>query len=299
MNVTITGGTGFVGKQLIKVLLASSHEVRILGRSPKTGFPAGVHSFLWDAAKFDPPPESLEAADAIVHLAGEPVAQRWSPKIRDRIRNSRVEGTRRLVNALAKMDRPPATLISASAVGYYGDRGDEELDETSEPGTGFLPEVCQQWEAEAGRATEFGIRVVMLRIGVVLGAGGGALNQMLPPFRMFVGGQMGPGTQWTAWIHLDDLAGLIRHALEKPEVSGVVNATAPNPVRSSQFTRVLARTIRRPALFTVPKKGLQFLFGDMSQIMLTSQRALPKAAQSTGYNFQYPELAQALKNLLG
>ncbi len=299
MNVTITGGTGFVGKQLIKALLDSGHEVRILGRSPKTGFPAGVHSFLWNAAKFDPPPESLEAAGAVVHLAGEPVAQRWSPKIRERIRNSRVDGTRRLVDALAKMDRPPATLISASAVGYYGDRGDEELDETSEPGTGFLPEVCQQWEAEADRAAELGIRVVKLRIGVVLGVGGGALDQMLPPFRMFVGGQMGAGTQWMAWIHLDDVVGLIRHVLEKPEISGVVNATAPNPVQNSQFTRVLARTIRRPALFTVPKKGLQFLFGDMSQIMLSSQRALPKQAQATGYDYQYSDLAQALKNLLG
>ena len=299
MNVTITGGTGFVGKRLIEALLDAGHEVRILGRSPKTGFPVGVHFFLWNAAKSEPPAESLAGADAIVHLAGEPVAQRWSPKIRERIRQSRVEGTRRLVGAMAKMDLPPATLISASAIGYYGDRGDESLDESSPAGAGFLADVSQQWETEADRASEFGIRVVKLRIGVVLGTGGGALDRMLPPFRLLLGGQLSSGKQWMSWIHLDDLVGLIRHALENPDVSGAINATAPNPVRNSQFTRVLARTLRRPALFTVPKAGLQFLFGDMSQIMLASQRVLPKATLDSGYEYKYPDLGQALKNLLG
>ncbi len=299
MHITITGATGFIGKRLIPLLLEMGHEVRILGRTPKTGFPPEVRFYLWNATEGGPPSESLKGADAVVHLAGESVSQRWTPQVRKRIRESRVLGTRNLVETLGKLEQPPATLVSVSAVGYYGDRGEEELDESSKPGEGFLAEVCQEWEAEAARAAEFGVRVVRPRIGMVLGIGGGALEQMLPPFKMFMGGQLGNGKQWMSWVHLEDLVSLLRHALETPEVSGPMNAIAPNPVRNKQFTRILARTIRRPALFTVPEQGLKALFGDMAEIMLASQRVLPRVAQESGYKYLFPDLGQALKHLLG
>jgi len=299
MKVTITGGTGFVGGRLVAQLLAEGHEVRILGRSAKTGIAPKAEFYLWDAAQGEPPLESLADCDVVVHLAGEPVAQRWSPEIRRRIRSSRVEGTRLLVDALGRMERPSAVLVTASATGFYGDRGDDELTEESQPGGGFLAEVCQAWEAEAERAQKLGIRVVRLRTGVVLGVGGGALRQMLPPFKMFIGGQLGSGRQWMPWIHIDDLTGLIRLAIETPGLKGAVNGTAPNPARNTEFTRVLARTLHRPALFTVPEAALKLLFGDMAEILLGSQRVLPEAARRARYRFQFPDLGPALKNLLG
>ena len=298
MEITITGGTGFIGKRLIESLLPDGHSIRILGRSPKTGVTRDAEVFLWDALKGEIPGESLAGADAVIHLAGEPVAQRWTPETKHRIRDTRVKGTRCLVEALSKMAKPPSVLVSASAIGLYGSRGDEILTEASKPATGFLPDICREWEAEAGRAEELGIRVVKLRIGVVLGLGGGALAQLLPPFKMLLGGQVGSGDQWMSWIHLDDVAGLIRFAIQTPSLTGPVNATTPNPVRNSQFTRVLARTLRRPALFTVPAKALTILFGEMAEILLDSQRVLPEAAERAGYKFSYPGLGPALKNLL-
>ena len=298
MEITITGGTGFLGKQLIASLVSAQHSVRVLGRSPKTGLTRAAQVFLWDALQGDPPPDSLAGATAVVHLAGEPVAQRWTPEAKRRIRETRIQGTRRLVSAFSRMAKPPSVLISASAIGFYGSRGDEVLTESSGPATGFLAEVCRDWEAEADRAEALGVRVVKLRIGVVLGVGGGALAQLLPPFKMFIGGQVGSGEQWMSWIHLDDVIGLIRFAMETPSLEGAVNATAPNPVRNADFTRVLARTLRRPALFTVPAKALTVLFGEMAEMLLGSQRALPAAAERAGYKFSYPDLGPALKNLL-
>mgnify|MGYP005846635421 CR=1 FL=1 len=299
MKVTVTGGTGFVGKAIVGLLRERGFQISILGRSPRTGIPPEVELFLWEAERSEPPPNSLAGSDVVIHLTGEPVSRRWTPEIRRRMRSSRVEGTRKLVAAIGKLDRKPSALVAASAVGIYGDRGEEELTEDSPPGEGFLADVCREWEAETSRATEMGIRTVMLRIGVVLGVGGGALDQMLPPFRMFLGGVLGSGRQWMSWIHLADLAGLILHAVEDPQLRGVVNAVAPAPVRNAQFTRTLARTIRRPALFAVPEFGLKLLFGDMAQILLASQRIYPRAAEKAGYRFLYPELGPALKNLLG
>ncbi len=299
MIITLTGGTGFIGRKLLDHLRAAGHEVRVLCRSPKTGIPPEVALFLWDAMEADPPLESLEGAGAVVHLAGESVAQRWSPEIKRRIRTSRVEGTRRLVKALTGLDSKPAVLVSASATGYYGDRGDEELTEDAAPGSGFLADVCREWEAEARKAAELGIRVVTPRIGMVLGPDGGALAQMVPPFKMFLGGQLGSGRQWMSWIHIEDMVRALAFAIENTALEGPVNAVAPNPVRNSQFTRTLARTLRRPALFTVPERALRLLYGEMAGILLASQRALPRALEKAGFTFRFPELGPALKHLLG
>jgi uncharacterized protein (TIGR01777 family) len=241
-----------------------------------------------------PPPESIANADAIVHLAGEPVAQRWTPEVKNKIRESRVGGTRRLVEALAKQKHRPAALVSSSAAGFYGSRGDEILTESSAPGSDFLAEVCQQWENHAAAAESLGIRVARIRTGIVLGKGGGALEQMLPPFKAFVGGRLGSGKQWMSWIHLDDLVGIICHALDNP-VSGAVNGTAPNPVTNTDFTSELARALHRPAIFPVPEFAIKTIFGEMAGIVLASQRILPKAAEGAGYQFRYPQLGPALR----
>jgi uncharacterized protein (TIGR01777 family) len=246
----------------------------------------------------EPPADSLAGADAIVHLAGEPLAQRWTPEAKRRIRGSRVEGTRRLVEALPALPRRPAVLVCASAIGYYGSRGEEVLTESSAPGEGFLTELCLAWEKTAGLAEALDLRVVNLRNGIVLGPEGGALAKMLLPFRLGLGGRLGSGRQWMSWIHIDDLVGLIRLALERSELRGPINATAPNPVTNSEFTDTLAAVLYRPALLPVPAFALRALFGEMGEVMLGSQRVLPRVAESAGFQFQYPDLKQALEHLL-
>lgn len=298
MNVTITGGTGLIGARLAENLLGSGDGVHIVSRSPRTGLTPGVRLSLWDSEKGPPPPECLEEADAVVHLAGEPLGQRWTPETKRRMRDSRVEGTRQLVQALGTVSRRPRVLVSASAIGYYGSRGDEMLEETAKPGDDFLAQLCQDWEAAAAEAGKLGIRVVTLRSGLVL-APSGTLARMLPPFKLGFGGQLGSGRQWMSWIHLEDAVRLIRFAIEDEALSGAVNGTAPNPVRNSQWTRTLARVLRRPALFPVPEKALRLVFGEMAELLLVSQRVVPAAAEAAGYQFAFPELGQALKNLLG
>src|ERR1039458_8975269 len=240
MNITITGASGFIGRRLMESLAKAGHSVRALSR----------HA---------PPLE----CDVVIHLAGERVAQRWTAEAKRRIRESRVAGTRNLVEALGTLPHRPEVLICASAIGYYGSRGDEILTESSSPGSGFLPEVCVAWEREAQAAEAFGMRVVRVRTGLVLAAGGGALVRMLPPFRMGVGGRLGSGQQWMSWIHLEDLVGLFQFAVER-QVRGPLNAVAPHPVTNSDFTRELARALRRPALFPVPGFALRLLFGEMA-----------------------------------
>ena len=232
----------------------------------------------------------------MVHLAGSPVAQRWTPWAKKEIRASRVKGTHHLVTALSTMKQRPMVLVCASAIGIYGDRGDEVLTEASPVATGFLADVCREWESEADLAESLGVRVVKLRFGIALGRKGGALEKMLPPFRAFMGGRLGTGSQWMSWIHIDDIVGLIRYALAYP-LTGVVNATAPNPVRNSEFTRELGATLHRPAIFPVPAAALKIMLGDMASVLLASQRVLPKAAETGGYRFAYPELGPALRNL--
>jgi uncharacterized protein len=297
MNITISGASGFIGRRLLKVFGSAGHSLHVLSRHAGMNLPAGVRLSVWDPMKGQPPRESLDRADAIVHLAGEPVAQRWTAEVKRRIRESRVEGTRRLVEALSALPRRPGVLVTASAVGYYGARGDELLDESSPPGAGFLPEVCVAWENEAQAAAALGMRVATIRIGVVLDARGGALARMLLPFRLGAGGRLGSGQQWMSWIHLADLAEQFRFALENP-VTGVWNGVAPVAVTNREFTKELAQALHRPALLPVPALALKIAFGEMSEVLLESQHVAPRAAQAAGFRFRFPQLGPALADLL-
>jgi len=273
MKVAVTGASGFIGSRLMANLGNEGRAISIRG----------------DLA-------GLSRSDAVVHLAGEPVAQRWTNEVRAKIRSSRVEGTRKLVDALRELsmqEPPPAVLVSASAVGYYGSRGDELLTETSPPADSFLAEVCEEWEHEALKAEEFGVRVVCLRNGLILGKGGG-LEKMILPFKLGIGGKIGDGKQWMAWMHVDDAVGLIEFAFESQKLRGPVNATAPNPVTNAEFTQALAKALHRPAIVPVPKFALDVLYGDMAQIVYASQRVIPQAALDAGYRFRFPKLDAAL-----
>lgn len=297
MKITMTGATGLIGRRLMKILAAEGHSLHVLSRHAGTNLPAGVKLSAWDPMKGEPPADSLRDADAMIHLAGEPIAQRWDEELKRKIRDSRVNGTRNLVQALSKLSTRPAALICASAIGYYGSRGDEVLTEASAPGTGYLPEVCVAWEKEALAAEALGIRVAPVRTGIVLDPRGGALQKMLTPFRMGVGGKLGSGRQWMSWIHLEDLAGIYKFALQQP-VRGPVNGVAPNPVVNADFTRALGGAVKRPAIFPVPEFGLKLLFGEMSSVLLDSQRVLPQKAVTEGYHYRFPQLDAALADLL-
>lgn len=301
MRVAVTGATGLIGGRLCSDLIAAGHTVVVLARnlqSARSALP-GAEAHAWDAAAGPAPTEALDGADAVVHLAGESVAGgRWTEARKKLIRDSRVAGTRNLIAGLAQCRRKPATLVSGSAVGFYGNRGDEILDEASDRGAGFLTEVCIDWENEARKAEGLGVRVVLLRTGFVLAAKGGALPKMLMPIRLFVGGPVASGRQYISWIHLDDEVGLIRHALERTTVTGPLNATAPHPRTNEEVTRVAARLLKRPALFRVPAFVLRVVFGEMAELLLEGQRALPRKAEQTGYRFRFSELEPALESLL-
>lgn len=277
MNVSITGASGFIGARLAETLACTGHIVQKLPRN-------------FSAA-------NLATADAIIHLAGEPVAQRWTPQVKQRIYSSRVDNTRRLVAELGKNAHRPNALICASAIGIYGSRGDEILTENSAAGTDFLARLVIDWEQAAKRAEALGVRVVNLRFGLVLGKGG-ALVKMLPPFRLGLGGRLGSGQQWMSWIHIEDTINLIVFAMDNDQVQGPVNVTAPHPVTNLEFTRQLAATLHRPAIFPVPPLALKLLYGEMAETILASQRVLPVAAEASGFRFQHGDLAPALANVL-
>ncbi len=298
MKCVISGGTGFIGRRIVDRLLRGGHYVGVWSRKPGLEKRTAVQSFSWDPLQGEPPGESVDKMDAVIHLAGEPVAQRWNRDVKQRIHDSRVLGTRRLVDVIGRVRHKPSFLVCASAIGYYGDRGDEVLTESSSPGSGFLAEACQEWEAEAGRAADFGLRVLKLRIGFVLGKDGGALARMVPAFRAFAGGRLGSGKQWMPWIHDGDLAEIFVYAAEN-DVSGVWNACSPNPVTNAAFTREMGRVLHRPTLFPVPPFALKLAFGELGQHMLDSARVIPDAALKAGYRFHYPELGPALRNVLG
>lgn len=296
MNITLTGATGFIGRRVVDRLLSEGHALTILTRRPCAG--ENPRYFACDLAAGEPPREALDGADAVIHLAGEPVAQRWSEDVKRRIRASRIDGTRHVVGAIGKLERKPAVLISASAIGIYGDRGDEILTEASPPGRDFLAALAMDWEREANRAREYGVRVVTLRIGIVLGRDGGALAKMLPAFRAGAGGRIGSGRQWVSWVHVDDAVSLIVFAISQQNLNGPVNVTAPNPVTNSVFTRALAHALRRPAVIPVPSLALKILFGEMAEVLLGGARVVPQAALQAGYTFRFPELQPALENVL-
>lgn len=300
MKVAVSGASGFLGPRLIERLLERGHGVHVLARDVKRTLgrlPPGVTGSFFDATT-PLSPDALEGAEAVVHMAGEPVAQRWTESARQRILESRVAGTRRLVEAL-KAAGTVRRFVSAAAIGYYGaDRGAEPLTESSSPGDDFLARVCRGWEAEALEAQALDIPTVVARIGVVLHPEGGALKQLLPPFRMGVGGPVGSGRQYLSWVHREDTVGLLLFALEHPELRGPLNVTAPQPVTNEEFSRTLGRVLHRPSLMRVPGFALKLALGEMSAVVLGGQRVLPQGAQSAGYAFQFPELTGALENLL-
>lgn len=299
MTYLITGATGFLGRRLVEMLLADGHSVNYLARKYDRSMNPRAAFHCWENPETTLPPlSSVPRCHAVMHFAGEPIAQKWSDEVKQRIRASRLTGTRNLVEAIGLWKHKPNTLVSSSAIGYYGNRGDEVLTEASGPGKGFLAEVCLGWEGEADRARELGLRVVKIRTGVVLGPDGGALKQMLPPFQFGVGGKFGDGKQWMSWIHREDLLRMFRFAADTEGVEGALNGTAPQPVTNAEFTRVLAKAVHRPALMPIPKFGLRLVLGEMAGFLFDSARAMPEAAIRQGFSFTYNHLQDALKPLI-
>jgi uncharacterized protein len=300
LGVTVTGATGLLGGALVTSLRARGCEVTVLTRDPARarGTLGDVRAVPWEPLDGPAPSEALEGRDAVVHLAGEPIAQRWSASAKRAIRDSRVLGTRNLVAGLEPLTARPRTLVSASGVGYYGRRGEEPIGEDAAPGEDYLAQVCAAWEREAGRAGELGMRVVTVRTGVVLDAAGGALAKMLPPFRLGVGGPVAGGCQYVSWIHRDDAVGLMLAALDGERWSGPINATAPEPVTNAELSRTLGRVLHRPAVLPVPALALRALYGEMASIVTSGARVVPVKALVLGFEFQHPHLEEALRSAL-
>ncbi len=329
MRIAITGATGLIGRRVVTALRARGDDVTVLSRDParaseqlltqsagardksteEPGDTAGAReetTGALDAQRWDPTREpapvlALTGRDAIVHLAGENIAQRWSAAAKQAIRDSRVTGTRNLVRGLSRLadDERPRVLVSGSAIGYYGAHGDEPIDEDVPAGSDFLAQTCQAWEAEADVAMSCGLRVAKVRTGVVLDRDGGALAKMLPPFKLGVGGPVAGGRQYISWIHPDDLVGIVLTSIDKQQWQGAINATAPEPQRNSDFSKALGRALHRPSLLPVPAVGLELMYGEMAKIVTTGARVLPAKALVLGYEFHYPKLEGALRAALG
>jgi uncharacterized protein (TIGR01777 family) len=300
VRVYVVGATGFIGRRVCRALVRDGHHVVALSRnaqSAKARLPYVPEILTWDPGTAAAPGGGFEGADAVVNLAGESVAGLWTKSKKRRIRDSRVVTTRRVVSAIERAPRKPRLLVSASGVGIYGDRGDEVITESTPPGAGFTADLCVSWEREASRASEDGLRVVLLRIGVVLGAEGGALPALLPAAKLGLLGRLGSGKQWWSWIHIEDVVGMVRFALAN-EVEGPLNTTSPNPVRQKEFASTLGRLIGRPSFLVVPG-FLMALGGEFSKQALESARVLPRAAVQAGYKYSYPDLLSALSKELG
>lgn len=300
MKVAITGATGFIGSRLVERLQAQGHQPLILTRNRAAAlrtFPTleivdytPTESGAWQNA--------IAGCDGVVNLAGEPIGEsRWTPKQKQEILDSRKLGTQKIVEAIAQANPKPKVLVNASAIGYYGTSETATFDETSPPGNDFLAEVCQAWEAQAQNVKDYGVRLVILRFGIVFG-NGGALAKMIPAFKLFAGGPIGSGHQWLSWIHLDDLVNLIIEALTRPGIEGVLNATAPNPVRMSELSQVLGDVLHRPSWLPVPDFALEVLLGEGAKVVLEGQQVLPKRTTSYGFEYQYPTVKPALEDIL-
>ena len=304
MKIAITGATGLVGSRLVARLNRAGHSILVFTRNPSKAqrvFPTSTFSNL-EIVQYTPQEsgtwqQSISGCDAVVNLAGEPIAERWSPQQKQAIMDSRQIGTRKLVEAIAMAEQKPQVLVSGSAIGYYGTSENSAFDESSGSGTDFLAQVCQNWEQEAQKVTEYGVRLVILRIGIVL-ANGGALGKMIGPFKMFAGGPIGSGKQWFSWIHRDDLVNLICKAVEDSSMSGVYNATAPNPVRMGKLCQTLGEVMNRPSWLPVPDFVLEVLLGDGAIVVLEGQQVLPKQTQQAGFAYKYPELKPALADIV-
>jgi uncharacterized protein (TIGR01777 family) len=300
MKVTVTGATGLIGTALVAALKDRGDEVTVLSRNPeKAARELGVEAVAWDPMAEPAPSSAISGRDGVVHLAGEPVAQRWTESSKRSIRASRDLGTANLVAGIAASEPRPGVLVSSSAVGYYGKHGAEIIDESAPAGSDFLAEVCVEWERRARAAEELGLRVVIVRTGVVLDSNGGALKTMLPPFRAGVGGPVAGGRQYMPWIHLDDIVGIYLAALDGEGWSGPVNGTAPEPVTNAEFSKALGRALGRPAVLPVPAFAIRTLYGEMAEIVTEGQRAVPARTLESGYVFQQPELDAALRSALG
>lgn len=300
MNVTITGATGLIGTKLVHALKERGDTVTVLSRSPgKASDALGVEAVAWDPMAGPAPTGAITGRDAVIHLAGEPVAQRWNTKVKQAIMGSRETGTRNLVAGITASDPKPNVLISSSAVGYYGKHGDEKLPEATPAGSDFLAEVCVAWEREAEAAEALGLRVVRIRTGVVLDAGGGALKTMLPPFKLGIGGPVAGGAQYMPWIHVHDIVGLYLKALDDERWSGAYNGSAPEPVTNKTFSKALGKALHRPAFSPVPALAIKLLYGDMAEIVVEGQRAVPERALAGGYVYAQSKLQPALEDALG
>jgi hypothetical protein len=297
MRILITGGTGFIGAHLCGQLLEAGHQLVVFSRRPEQ-----VESLCGQAVEAIGSLDEITPQsefDAVINLAGEPIAdKRWSARRKQLLMESRLETTRKLVQAVAAMHRPPSCLINASAVGFYGDQGDRPVDESTLPHEEFSHELCRLWEQAANKAAEYGVRVCIVRIGLVVGPGGGFVSRMLPAFKLGLGGPLGNGRQWMSWVHRSDLVRLFEWLLTHDQARGVYNGTAPNPVTNREFTRTLAKVLHRPACLPMPAFAAKALFGEMSRLLLTGQRVYPKRMTDAGFEFNYPQLQAALESVL-
>ncbi|MBE9001502.1 MULTISPECIES: TIGR01777 family oxidoreductase [unclassified Nostoc] len=305
MKVAITGATGFVGSLLVQQLHGKGHKIVVLTRNttfaqkvfPSEAFP-NVEIVAYTPNTSGTWQSVIASCDGVVNLAGEPIGEgRWTPERKQEILNSRKLGTQKIVEAIANVNPKPTVLINASAIGYYGTSETANFDETSQSGNDFLAQVCQAWEAEATKVKDAGVRLVILRFGIVLG-NGGALGKMIPPFKLFAGGPIGSGRQWFSWIHIDDLVNLIMQALTKPEIEGIYNATTPNPVRMADLSQTLGQVMNRPSWLPVPAFAIEALLGDGAIVVLEGQKVLPKRTVETGFEYKYPNLESALRQIL-
>jgi uncharacterized protein len=296
LNILVTGSTGLIGSELVSLLKKNNHRVIRMVR--KT--PVGRDEVRWDPTSGISDKTSIEGVDAVVHLAGENIAAgRWTPEQKRRIRESRIQGTRLLAQSLAYLFDPPKVLISVSAVGYYGDRGDTRLDENSAPGSGFLPELCREWEAATAPASQRDIRVVNPRLGVVLSADGGSLSKMLTPFRLGIGGRIGSGKQYISWIAIDDLVRVLEHAIQDESLRGPINAVAPFSVTNLEFSKILGRVLSRPSFMALPSFAARLIWGQLAdEVLLASARVSPARLLQSNYKFLYPNLEAALRHVL-